>query len=246
MYSLKGSILHGWFSIVHSLMLWTKSVKAKFNAGGGFELNIWQVPFISLPYNAQEKSSDFQNLLYCIVRFRTFPLGNITLAICFNDIASVIKNIKLERKPQAITLFWMTNYRKCSPLSHPSTTHLQQWHLPWLWKVQVKIPVELTTSAIVCSFGITQPSRMENNNPQSSFWLIFCYDLYKHFEGRRIGKKTLKHLKNSNCLQIWKILLWPLKPIWGRVNVNYEFTAKFLSAWINTKRGQHWFAKKEK
>ena len=142
----------------------------------------------------------------------------------------------------------MTNYRKCSPLSHPSTTHLQQWHLPWLWKVQVKIPVELTTSAIVCSFGITptQPSRMENNNSQSSFWLIFSYDLYKHFEGRRIGKENLKHLKNSNCLQIWKILLWPLKPIWGRENVNYEFTAKFLSAWINTKRGQHWFAKKEK
>ena len=135
----------------------------------------------------RKKSSDFQNLLYCIVRFRTFPLGNITLAICFNDIASVIKNIKLERKPQAITLFWMTNYRKCSLLS---TTHLQQWHLPWLWKVQVKIPVELTTSAIVCSFGITQPSRMENNNPQSSFWLIFCYDLYKHFEGRRISKKN--------------------------------------------------------
>ena len=78
-------------------------------------------PLLPCLTTSRKKSSDFQNLLYCIVRFRTFPLGNITLAICFNDIASVIKNIKLERKPQAITLFWMTNYRKWSPLSHPST-----------------------------------------------------------------------------------------------------------------------------
>lgn len=190
---------------------------------------------------SRKKSSDFQNLLYCIVRFRTFPLGNITLAICFNDIASVIKNIELERKPQAITLFWMTNYRKCSPLSHPSTA--------MTFTLIVKSPSQDPSwidNVCNCLLGITQPSRMENNNPQSSFWLIFCYDLYKHFEGRRIGKENLKHLKNSNCLQIWKLLLWPLKPIWGRENVNYEFSAKFLSAWINTKRGQHWFAKKEK